>query len=128
MLKLPIVIGKSGATVLRVTREDGVQWIEKSGPVSELSVEAAVMKWCAVRLPVPEVLALEAGVLSMSALPGVNLTEAAMDCAVAVTAQARRVIHSMPTEGCFFPPDWTTRLHQGEHRVRCGFGRRARFR
>jgi aminoglycoside phosphotransferase len=118
--KSAIVIGKSGATVFRVTREDGVQWIEKSGPASDLSVEAAVMKWCAGRLPVPEVLALEAGVLAMSALPGVNLTEAAMDCAVALTAEALHVIHSIPTEGCPFRADWATRLDQAEYRVRCG--------
>jgi aminoglycoside phosphotransferase len=66
-----------------------VQWIEKSGPASDVSVEAAVIKWCAGRLPVPEVLAVEAGVLSMSALPGVTLTEAEIDCAVALTAEAR---------------------------------------
>lgn len=116
----PIVIGKSGATVFRVTREDGVQWIEKSGPASDVSVEAAVLKWCAGRLPVPEVLAVEAGVLSMSALPGVNLTEAAIDCAVALAAEALHLIHSVPTEGCPFRADWATRLHQAERRVRCG--------
>ena len=96
--RFPIVIGKSGATVFRVTREDGVQWIEKSGPASDLSVEAAVIKWYAGRLPVAEVLAFEAGVLSMSALPGVNLTEAAIDCAVALTAEALHLVHSVPTE------------------------------
>jgi hypothetical protein len=48
-IRSPIVIGKSGATVFRVTREDGVQWIEKSGAASDVSVEAAVMKWCAGR-------------------------------------------------------------------------------
>jgi aminoglycoside 3'-phosphotransferase-2 len=116
----PIVVGKSGATVFRVTRDDGVQWIEKSGLASDVSVEAAVMKWCAGLLPVPEVLAVEAGVLSMSALPGVTLTEAEIDCAVALTAEALHLIHSMPTEGCPFRADWATRLHQAEHRVRCG--------
>ena len=116
----PIVIGKSGATVFRVTREDGVQWIEKSGLASDVSVEAGVMRWCAGHLPVPEVLAVEAGVLAMSALPGVNLTEAAMECAVALTADALHLIHSMAIAGCPFRADWVTRLHQAEHRVRCG--------
>jgi len=116
----PIVIGKSGATVYRVTRQDGVQWIEKSGPASDLFVEAAVLRWCAGRLPVPKVLAIEAGVLSMSALPGVNLTEAAIACAVALTTEALDLIHSVPTEGCPFSADWATRLQQAEHRVRCG--------
>jgi aminoglycoside 3'-phosphotransferase II len=116
----PIVIGKSGATVFRVTREDGAEWIEKSGPASDLSVEAAVMTWCAGRLPVPEVLAIEAGVLAMSVLPGVDLTEAAIDCAVALTAKALHLIHSVPAEGCPFRADWAARLQQAEHRVRCG--------
>jgi hypothetical protein len=97
-----------------------MQWIEKSDPASDLSVEAAVIRWCAGRLPVPEVLAVEDGVLAMSALPGVNLTEAAMECAVALTAEALHLIHSVPTEGCPFRADWVTRLHQAEHRVRCG--------
>jgi aminoglycoside phosphotransferase len=116
----PIVIGKSGATVSRVTREDGVQWVEKSGPASDVLVEAAVLKWCAGRLPVPEVLAVADGVLSMSALPGVNLTEAAIDSAVAVAAEALRLIHSVPTEGCPFRAEWATRLHEAERRVRSG--------
>ena len=116
----PIVIGKSGATVFLVTREDGVRWIEKSGRTSDVSVEAAVMKWYAGRLPVPAVLAVEAGLLSMSALPQVTLTEAEIDCAVALTAEALHLIHSMPTEGCPFRADWATRLHQAGHRVRCG--------
>jgi aminoglycoside phosphotransferase len=103
-----------------VTRDDGVHWIEKSGPASDLSVEAAVMKWCAGRLPVPEVLAVDAGVLAMSALPGVNLTEAAIDCAVNVAAEALHLIHSIPTESCPFRADWATRLEQAGHRVRCG--------
>ena len=97
-----------------------MQWIEKSGPASDLFVEAAVLRWCAGRLPVPEVLAIEAGVLSMSALPGVNLTEAAVDHAVALTAEALDLIHSVPTEGCPFRADWAARLHHAEHRVRCG--------
>jgi len=78
------------------------------------------MRWCAGRLPAPEVLAVEAGVLRMSALPGVNLTEAAIDCAVALTAEALHLIHSVPTTDCPFRADWTTRLRQAELRVRSG--------
>jgi len=110
----------SGASVFRVTREDGAQWIEKSGPAPDISVEAAVMTWCAGRLPVPEVRTVEGGVMTMSALPGVDLTEAAIDCAVALTADALQRIHSVPTQGCPFRADWATRLRQAEQRVRCG--------
>jgi aminoglycoside phosphotransferase len=103
-----------------VAREDGAQWIEKCGVASDLSLEAAVLKWCAGRLPVPDVLGVHAGVLSMSALPGVNLTEATSSCAVALTAEALHLIHSIPTAGCPFRADWATRLHQAEQRVRSG--------
>ena len=118
--RTPILIGQSDATVLRLTREDGAQWIEKSGPASEIWVEAAVMKWCAGRLPVAEVLAVDDGVLSMSVLPGVMLTEAGIACAVAVLAEALHLIHSIPAEGCPFRADWATRLRQAEYRVACG--------
>jgi aminoglycoside 3'-phosphotransferase II len=78
------------------------------------------MRWCAGRLPVPEVLGLEGGVLSMSALPGVNLTEAPVDSAVAVMAEALDRIHAVPTERCPFQAHWATRLHQAELRVKGG--------
>jgi aminoglycoside phosphotransferase len=116
----PIVIGKSGARVVLVTGGDGTEWIEKSGPASNLAVEASVMKWCAGRLPVPEVLGLEASVLSMSARPGVNLTEASRDSAVAVMVEALTLIHAVSTEQCPFQSDWVTRIHQAERRVRAG--------
>jgi hypothetical protein len=72
----PIVIEKSGATVVRVSRDDGTQWIQKSARATEVSVEAAVMAWCAGRLPVADLIAIEGDVLSMSMLPDINLTEA----------------------------------------------------
>jgi aminoglycoside 3'-phosphotransferase-2 len=116
----PIVNRRSGATAVRVTREDGVRRIEKSGIAADISLEAAIVKWCAGRLPVAEVLAVEAGVLSMSVLPGVTLTEAPWALAVALTAQALHLIHSVPTLGCPFPADWNTRMLQAESRVRHG--------
>jgi aminoglycoside 3'-phosphotransferase-2 len=116
--RAPIVFGKSGATVVRVTRADGAEWIEKSGAASDLRVEASAMTWCAGRLPVPKVLGLEGGVLSMSVLPGVNLTEVPIDRAVAVMAEVLDLIHGISTEHCPLQADWTTRLHQAELRVR----------
>jgi aminoglycoside phosphotransferase len=118
--RTPILVGKSGANVFRVHRDDGLAWIEKSGSSQELSREAAVLEWCVGRLPVPEVLGVPAGVLRMSALPGVNLTEAPMECAVAVIAEALRLIHSMPVDDCPFEASWTVRLHQAELRVVAG--------
>jgi aminoglycoside phosphotransferase len=75
------------------------------------------MTWCAGRLPVPEVMAVDAGVLSMSTLPGVNLTEVPIECAVALIVEALHLIHSVPTDRCPFQADWATRLHQAAHRV-----------
>jgi aminoglycoside 3'-phosphotransferase-2 len=117
---MPILVGESGAGVFRVRREDGVEWIEKSGSPQELSVEAAVMEWCAAHLPVPRVLAVEVGYLAMSALTGVNLTETSMPCAVAVTVEALRLIHAVPTEECPFDASWAKRLKQAELRVHAG--------
>lgn len=95
----PIIVGESGATVFRVIREDGVRWIEKIGPASDVSIEAAAMEWRAGRLPVAEVFRVEAGVLSMSELRGVNVTDTTIDCAVVATAEALQLIHSVPTDG-----------------------------
>jgi aminoglycoside 3'-phosphotransferase II len=120
LARTPILIGKSGATVCRVLGNDGSAWIEKCGPALELSLEAAVIEWCAGRLPVPKVLAVDGDVLSLSALPGVNLTEASRDCAVAVTAEALRRIHAIPVKDCPFQAGWSDRLSQAEDRVRAG--------
>ena len=83
-----ILTGKPRARVVGVQREDGLRWIEKSGSSSEIGLETAVLEWCAQRLPVAKVLGKDAGLLAMSALPGVNLTEASMECAVQVIAEA----------------------------------------
>src|SRR6185436_9930719 len=104
--RTPILIGKSGAGVYKVHREDGVEWIEKSGSSEELSLEAAVINWCLPHLPVPTVIASEVGVLTMSLLPGVNLTEVSMQCAVTVLTEALRLIHEMPVRDCPFQADW----------------------
>jgi hypothetical protein len=73
--RTPVLIGKSGARVLKVRREDGVEWLEKLGASDEISLEVAVLKWCRPWLPVSTVLNSEPGVVAMSVLPGVNLTE-----------------------------------------------------
>lgn len=119
-----ILTGKSHASVAWVQREDGLEWIEKSGSssdsASEIDLETAVLEWCAGRLPVAKVLGKDAGFLAMSALPGVNLTEASMECAVEVIAEALALVHATPIEGCPFLASWALRLGQGELRVRAG--------
>jgi aminoglycoside phosphotransferase len=94
-----------------------MRWIEKCGPDFEIAAEAAVMTWCGNHLPVAEVLAVEGGVLSMSVLPGINLTEAPFASALFLTLEALQRIHAVPAHGCPFMADWATRLCQAEIRV-----------
>jgi aminoglycoside 3'-phosphotransferase II len=56
----------------------------------------------------------------MSVLSGINLTDAPSAFAVALTAEALHLIHAVPTHGCPFLADWTTRLRQAESRVQRG--------
>jgi len=97
-----------------------LEWIEKSGSSAELGLETAVLEWSSGRLPVPEVLEKGTGFLAMSALPGVHLTEVAVQCAVEVIAEALHLVHAIPVEGCPFLASWAMRLSQGEIRVRAG--------
>src|SRR6266851_7319704 len=115
-----ILIGKSRASVVRVQRDDGLEWIEKTGSSSEMDRETAVLEWCAGRLPVAKVLGKDAGFLAMSALPGVNLIEASMECAVQIMAEALDLVQTIPIKGCPFLASWASRLAQGELRVRAG--------
>src|SRR4029077_2199435 len=118
--RTPILIGKSGASVVRVQSEDGLVWIEKTGRSAEIDLEAAVLEWCAGGLPVAKVLGKYAGLLAMSALPGVNLTETSVERAAQIIAEALHLIHATPIEGCPFMASWALRLSQGELRVRAG--------
>lgn len=115
-----IVIGKSSARVVRVRREDGVLWIDKAGPSPEIERDTAVLEWCAGRLPVAKVLRKDSGFLAMSALPGVNLVEGPMECAVRIIAEALDLVHAIPIEECPFISSWASRLVQAEVRVRAG--------
>jgi aminoglycoside 3'-phosphotransferase-2 len=119
-IRTPILIGKSGASVVRVQREDGLEWIEKTGSSTEIDFETAVLEWCVGGLPVAKVLGRDAGFLAMSALPGVNLIETSMECAAQVIAEALHLIHSTPIQRCPFMASWALRLSQGELRVRAG--------
>jgi aminoglycoside phosphotransferase len=125
--RTPILIGESGSSVVRVRREDGLEWIEKTGSRAEIELETAVLEWCAGRLPVAKVLRPEAkvlgkgvGFLAMSALPGVNLTETSMERAAQTLAEALQRIHATPIENCPFMAGWALRVSQVELRVRAG--------
>lgn len=118
--RTPVLVGKSGASVFKVRREDGVEWLEKLGPSDEIGREVAVLNWCRPWLPVPTVLHSEPGVVAMSVLPGVNLTEASPDRAVAMIGEALRLVHAVPVEDCPFRAGWALRLKQAERRVLSG--------
>jgi aminoglycoside 3'-phosphotransferase II len=110
----------SGARVFRVRRQDGTEWVEKSGSRHDIDLEVAVLAWCGSRLPVPSVLRAEPGFFAMSVMPGVNLTEVPVDCAAIRMAEALTSIHRVPTTGCPFDDNWTVRLQQAERRVLAG--------
>jgi aminoglycoside 3'-phosphotransferase-2 len=118
--RTPILIGKSGASVVRVQSEDGLEWIEKTGSFSEIHLETEVLEWCSGGLPVAKVLGKNARFLAMSVLPGVNLTETSMQRAAQVIAEALNLVHTIPIEGCPFMASWALRLSRGEFRVRAG--------
>jgi aminoglycoside 3'-phosphotransferase II len=119
-VRTPVLIGKSGAEVFRVRREDGAEWIEKLGSSSDITLEVSVLNWCRTRLPVATVLNTRPGFVAMSVLPGVNLTEVSRDNAVAMVREALRVIHSVPIDDCVLQASWTARLIEAERRVEAG--------
>ena len=120
MIRTPILIGKSGARVFRVRDKDGAEWIEKVGAPPDIAREVALLDWCGTLLPVPRVLRTEPGLVAMSILPGVNLTEASMDQAVAMIREALRLIHSVPVDGHRFHAGWSARLQEARGRVLAG--------
>jgi aminoglycoside phosphotransferase len=125
--RTPILIGASGAHVIRVHRSDGSSWIEKHGPAPEINAEVDVLNWCALSLPVARVIEQREGVLIMSELPGMNLAEVSLEHAVNVMVEALGQIHSVPIEDCPFSASWSLRLHQAELRIQAGFVDEADF-
>ena len=116
----PILLGESGARVDRVRNAEGGSWIEKFGPAPDIAQEAAVLRWCAGRLPVAKVLQQQSGCLQMSDLPGRPLTELSLDLACSVLAEALFQIHAVPVGDCPFCADWGRRLREAEDRFQAG--------
>jgi aminoglycoside phosphotransferase len=120
MTRTPILIGESGASVIRLTQEDGASWIEKSGSPARIEKEAAALRWCEGRLPVAQVLDHRPGLLEMSELPGCPVSNLSIDIACAVLADALRQIHAVSVAGCPLLSEWSLRLQEAEERVRLG--------
>src|SRR5436190_10599351 len=118
--RTPILIGESGASVVRVRQNDGLEWIEKTGSSSEIDLETVVLEWCAGRLPVAKVLGKDAGTLRMSVLPGVNLCEVSVEWAARLLADALALVHAIPITECPFSASWELRLAQGKDRIHAG--------
>jgi aminoglycoside phosphotransferase len=117
---VPILIGKSAATVMRVLREDGLRWIEKRGAPEDLDSEARILEWCAGRLPVPAIIERSPGSLKMSELSGHDLTEVPVEEAVDAIAEGIRLFHAVPVENCPFVASWERRLAEGAVRAQAG--------
>lgn len=116
----PILIGKSGARVVRFQAADGSAWIEKTGRASDIVRELDALSWCAGRLPVARILAHTPTSIRMSLLPGVNLTESRAGDAVCAIACALRLIHSVPAAACPLDARWERRIEQGEANIEAG--------
>lgn len=118
-LRSPILLGESGAQVIRVVVQ-GDSWIEKSGPPTDIAREAAVTRWCAGKLPVAQVLQEEVGLYRMTELPGVPLSEVPLELASDILTEALLRIHAVPLVGCPFEAGWSARLLVAKQRVRAG--------
>ena len=118
--RIPILMGASGARIVRVQRADRDSCIEKRAPASEITAEAAVLTWLADRLPVPGVIQQGEGILIMSELPGLNLTDVAPQTAVNVIGEALRRIHALPVDNCPLLAHWSLRLDEAEQRMENG--------
>jgi kanamycin kinase/aminoglycoside 3'-phosphotransferase-2 len=118
--RTPILIGESGASVFRIQRSDGCCLIEKQDSALNIRIEAAVMNWCAGRLPVARIIQQRTGSLVMIEIPGVTLTEVSSRIAVSVLVEALNRIHALPAEGCPFSANWTLRVSQAEQRLYAG--------
>jgi aminoglycoside 3'-phosphotransferase-2 len=118
--RTPILLGESGAHVVRFSQEDGASWIEKSGSPAEISQEAAALRWCEDRLPVARVLDQRPGVLRMSELPGRPLWNLPAEIACTVLAEALRQTHAVPVAGCPLLAAWSLRICEAEARLQAG--------
>ena len=119
-MRTPILLGGSGAQVVRVQWVDGSSCIEKFGPASEIAREAAVMRWCSDSLPVAHVLEERVGFLRMTHLSGVPLNAVALELASTTLSNALHRIHAAPSDGCPFAAGWDMRLFEAQERLYAG--------
>lgn len=118
--RIPILLGESGASVVRCTPSAGSPWIEKSGQRVDIAREAEALRWCEEYLPVARLLDHRPGMLILSELPGSPLSESPADICSAVLASALAEIHAVPIGGCPLQAGWSLRIQEAETRLRAG--------
>ena len=124
--------GCSGAAVYRLTRPNGSQLYLKCGadePDRRLADECAKLLWLAGKLPVPQVYYFnQSGGISyllMSAIPGQDTSDRAYE--QDVPAMVRRLVHSVPINGCPFNERLAVKLARASRRTAAGLVDTAEF-
>lgn len=125
----PVLIGESGASVLRLSARDGIFYLKTSQATDGdgLEREAARLRWLAGRLPVPQVISFvqerERDYLLLTSVPGVNAVEVGREHAESLAeglAQALRMLHAQPIDGCPFDQSVAAQIAHARQRVTAG--------
>lgn len=124
----PIQIGRSAATVLRLTTPNATLFLKICAMADEdgLEAEAERLRWLAGRVPVPEVVAFvkQAGreYLLVTSLPGVNGVEAGREHPGGIAtelARALTLLHAQPRD-CPFGRTAAAQIDHARRRVAAG--------
>jgi aminoglycoside 3'-phosphotransferase II len=125
----PMHIGESAASVLRLKTREGVLFLKTCAVADEggLKDEVDRLQWLEGKLPVPKVVSFanEGGrdFLLMTSVPGVNGVEAGRidaERVVSGIAQALKMLHATPIDGCPFDQTVTAQIERARRRVAAG--------
>ena len=125
----PVHIGKSKASVFRLTTRTGTMFL-KTCAIAEnggLSAETERLRWLAGRLRVPDVVSFAKAdgreYLLVTGLAGVNGVEAGHERpedVISELAQALKMLHAQPVEGCPFDQTVAAQISRAQQRVPAG--------
>src|SRR5262245_53512924 len=121
----PVHVGKSSASVFRVTTSTDVMFLKTCGIAeSDLGPEAERLRWLVGRAPVPRVVAFASDddreYLLLTAVPGANGVDAGRMRPHAVATglgKALRSLHAISTDGCPFDQSVAAQLQRARQRV-----------
>jgi aminoglycoside phosphotransferase len=125
----PVHIGKSAASVFRLRTHGGTLFLKTCSITDKdgLGTEADRLRWLAGRLSVPEVVSLAKDdgheYLLVTSLPGVNGVEAGREHPERVAAglaQALKMLHAQPIDGCPFDQTVATQIKRARQWVATG--------